>query len=143
MNEDVLKKATVILGCICDEDKGIFVPDEYTVFFKETSRTGERDGYTDMFTASALRKLAMGQSPQNPYERDDFERMLSAAKDDNNVKLRAWLHSNSERARFLQMAQREHGPIFDGSELMLAAYCLEENETFNAVKELLGSIKNN
>jgi len=138
MTEDIIRdKASHILQSILCDGTEIDIPDDYADFFRGTSCTGERDGYSDMFSVNALRSIISGDSPSEPYDRKDFEDMLVSAREDNNASLREWLHSNRERARFLHMAQREYGPIFDGSELMLVAYCLEERETFHAVKEKL------
>lgn len=136
-HDTIREKAASILAGIGHEGDSVIVPDELDGFFGETTCTGSRDGYTDMFTVRALDMISAGNVPVKPHDRADFQEMLSSAMDDNNGALRKWAHSNSERARFLQMAQREYGPIFDGSELLLIAYLIEERDTFSIVKAAL------
>ena len=136
-DDSIREKAARILESIEYEGDRVIVPDELDGFFGETTCTGSRDGYTDMFTVRALDMISAGNVPVKPHDRADFQGMLSSAMDDNNAALRRWAHSNSERARFLQMAQREFGPIFDGSELLLVAYLIEERDTFSIVKAAL------
>jgi hypothetical protein len=136
-HDTIREKAASILASIGHKGERVIVPDELDDFFRETTCIGSRDGYTDMFTVRALDMITAGNAPVKPHDRADFQGMLSSAMDDNNAALRKWAHSNNERARFLQMAQRECGPIFNGSELLLIAYLIEERDTFSMVKAAL------
>lgn len=136
-HDTIREKAASILAGIGHEGDRVIVPDELDDFFHKTPCIGARDGYTDIFTVRALGMISAGSAPVKPHNRGDFQEMLSSAMEDNNAALRKWAHSNNERARFLQMAQREYGPIFDGSELLLVAYLIEERETFSTVKAAL------
>ena len=138
MTDDTIReKAASILASIGHEGERVLVPDELDDFFRETPCIGARDAYTDIFTVRALGMISAGSAPVKPHDRGDFQEMLSSAINDNNAALRKWAHFNNDRARFLQMAQREYGPIFDGSELLLIAYLIEERDTFSIVKTAL------
>jgi len=136
----IRQRASALLPLVGEKEKGpgTVNPGQIDDLLLRASRVGNRDNYTDSFVIKALRFIAEDKTPPDPYDREDLPDLIQGERDNANKGLREWLHASRERARFLHLAQERYGPIFDGSELMQVACCLEEIETYEAVREILG-----
>ncbi len=112
-------------------------PPQLKKLLKDIQPYGDEDTFVISFALEALLLIAENSFPENPYDSKNFKQLIEEAAAEGNIKLRAWLHSRMERADFLAMAQKEYGPIQDGSELMIAAKYIERREIYNAVRKKL------